>query len=193
MLKDANDGLGNIKFARDVYTIGRHPSIKDGLGFHGGDKDTNNHKVPNFIKEKGKAPMANSSHSSQNGKNHAFVYTSMKNARNIHHDDCFDNIMHAMRHDAIYSSHAMFASSSSSHAHGRPRCHARVVSHAPKARNAPYDPSMLFHTFDASYVLYYKNDRVIASNVGSKCKKGQDLHLGAKIQAGSLTADAQTT
>jgi hypothetical protein len=23
----------NIKFARDAYTIGRHPSIKDGLGF----------------------------------------------------------------------------------------------------------------------------------------------------------------
>jgi hypothetical protein len=28
-----------LKFARDAYTIGRHPSIKDGLGFR---KETNN-------------------------------------------------------------------------------------------------------------------------------------------------------
>jgi hypothetical protein len=78
-----------------------------------------------------------------------------------------------MRHDVIYSSHAMIASCSSSHAHGRPRCHAHVVSHAPKSKNASHGPSMLFRTFDASYVLYCKNDRLFSSNVGSKCKKGK--------------------
>jgi hypothetical protein len=26
-------GLGRFKFARDAYTVGRHPSIKYGLGF----------------------------------------------------------------------------------------------------------------------------------------------------------------
>jgi hypothetical protein len=79
--------------------------------------------------------------------------------------------MPAMCHEAIYSSHAMIASSSSSHAHGRPRCHAPIVSHLPTTRNASDGPSMLFRTFDASYVLYCKNDRVVASNVGPKCKK----------------------
>jgi hypothetical protein len=33
------DKCDKIKFARDAYTIGRHPSIKDGLGFHGEAKN----------------------------------------------------------------------------------------------------------------------------------------------------------
>jgi hypothetical protein len=32
-LKTCKSENGKIKFARDAYTIGRHPSIKDGLGF----------------------------------------------------------------------------------------------------------------------------------------------------------------
>jgi hypothetical protein len=32
-LKTSKSELDKIKFARDAYTIGRHPSIKDGLGF----------------------------------------------------------------------------------------------------------------------------------------------------------------
>jgi hypothetical protein len=47
-----------------------------------------------------------------------------------------------------------------------------VVSHAPKDRNASHGPSTVFHTFDASYVVYYKNNRIVATYVGSKCKKG---------------------
>jgi hypothetical protein len=68
----------------------------------------------------------------------------------------------------------MFASSSSSYAHGknRPRCHAHhVASHAPK--NAYNGPTMLYHTYDASFVLMCKNDNVIARNVGPKCKRGK--------------------
>ena len=38
-VKNANDKLNRINFARDAYTIGRHPSIKDGLGFQKGAKD----------------------------------------------------------------------------------------------------------------------------------------------------------
>jgi hypothetical protein len=64
----------------------------------------------------------------------------------------------------------MTASSSSSHSHGRPRHHNPAVSNAPKDRNASHGPSMLFHTFDASYVLYCRNDRVVACIVGPKCK-----------------------
>jgi hypothetical protein len=32
-LKTSKNDFDKLKFARDAYTIGRHPSIKDGLGF----------------------------------------------------------------------------------------------------------------------------------------------------------------
>jgi hypothetical protein len=32
-LKICKSDYEKLKFARDTYTIGRHPSIKDGLGF----------------------------------------------------------------------------------------------------------------------------------------------------------------
>jgi hypothetical protein len=35
-LKFCKNECEKIKFARDAYTIGRHPSIKDGLGFQKG-------------------------------------------------------------------------------------------------------------------------------------------------------------
>jgi hypothetical protein len=102
----------------------------------------------------------------------AYLYAHVKNASsNIHHDACVNHAMPTMHHDNVYSSYAMTASSSSSHTHGRPRCCTHVVSHVPKDRNASHGPSMLFRTFDASYVLYCKNDKVVAFNVGPKCKK----------------------
>jgi hypothetical protein len=95
--------------------------------------------------------------------------------------------MSAMHHDVIYYSHDMIASSRSSHAHPRPRRHAHVVSQAPKARNASHGPSMLFRTFDASYVLYCKNDRFVASYVGPKCKKGKTCIWVTKSYVTNLT------
>jgi hypothetical protein len=32
-LKTCKINFDQLKFARDAYTVGRHPSIKDGLGF----------------------------------------------------------------------------------------------------------------------------------------------------------------
>jgi hypothetical protein len=32
-LKTCKTNFDQLKFARDAYTVGRHPSIKDGLGF----------------------------------------------------------------------------------------------------------------------------------------------------------------
>jgi hypothetical protein len=58
-----------LKLARDAYTIGRHPSIKDGLGFRKETKNLTSQKAPIFNKEKGKAPMASSLK-----RNHAFIY-----------------------------------------------------------------------------------------------------------------------
>ena len=92
-LKASKSEFDKLKFARDAYTIGRHPSIKDGLGFKREAKNLTSHKAPISAKEKGKAPMASSVQ-----KNHAFMYHDRRQSRNAY--DAFD-------------SHAMFASSSS--------------------------------------------------------------------------------
>jgi hypothetical protein len=66
----------------------------------------------------------------------------------------------------------MFASSSISYAHGKSisRRHGHhVVSHAP--RNASNGPTMLYHTYDASFVLMCKNNKVVARYLGPKCKR----------------------
>jgi hypothetical protein len=60
-LKTCKSDYEKLKFARDAYTIGRHPSIKDGLGFQKGTKNLTSQRTSNLNKEKGKAPMASSS------------------------------------------------------------------------------------------------------------------------------------
>jgi hypothetical protein len=174
-LKLAKLSVKKIKFARDAYTTGRHPSIKDGLGFQNRTKNLTSQRASNLIKEKGKAPIASSLHSFHDKKNHAYLYVHVKNVSNIaHHDGCYDHDVLLVRHDAAFDSHAMFASSSSSYVHGRsiPRRHVHhVVSHAP--RNASNGPTMLYRTYDASYVLICKNDKIVARNLGPKCKKGK--------------------
>jgi hypothetical protein len=101
-LKICKDKCDKIKFTRDAYTIGRHPSINDGLGFQKGTKDTKSQKAPNFTREKAKAPMASSSHSFHEKKNLAYLYSHVKNishnARNIHHDACIDDpVLHTRK------------------------------------------------------------------------------------------------
>jgi hypothetical protein len=127
----------------------------------------------NLIKEKRKAHIASSSHSSHGRKNRAYLYAHVKNASNIsHHDGCYSHVVLPVRHDVVFDSHAMFASSSSSYDHGRnrSRCHVHHVgSHAP--RNASSSPTMLYHTHDASFVLMCKNDKVVARKLGPKCKR----------------------
>jgi hypothetical protein len=51
--------------------------------------------------------------------------------------------------------------------------HIHVNSHAPKDRNASHGPSILLHSFDAYYVIHYKNDIIVVTNVVPKCKKGK--------------------
>jgi chromosome segregation ATPase len=88
-LKTCKNECDKIKFARDAYTIGKHPSIKDGLGFQKGTKNITSQRTSNLIKKKGKAPMASSSHSFHDKKNHAYLYAHVKNATIVaHHDDC---------------------------------------------------------------------------------------------------------
>jgi hypothetical protein len=49
-----------LKFARDAYTVGRHPSIMDGLGFRKETNSLTSQRTPVLNKEKGKASMASS-------------------------------------------------------------------------------------------------------------------------------------
>jgi hypothetical protein len=92
-------------------------------------------RPPNFTKENEKAHMASSSHSFHDKKNHAFIYTHVKNAKNIHRDACNNRIVLPMRYDATFTPRTMIASSSGSYVHSRSRSrrHAsHVVYHAPK-------------------------------------------------------------
>jgi hypothetical protein len=131
-LKTCQSENDKIIFARDAYTIGRHPSMKDGLGFQKGTKNLTSQRASNLIEEKGKAPMASGSHSSHDKKNHAYLYAHVKNASSIIHHN---HVVFYTRHDAAFDSYVMFASSSSSYAHGRnrPRRHTHhIASHAPR-------------------------------------------------------------
>jgi hypothetical protein len=164
-LKICKSDYEKLKFSRDAYTIGRHPSFKDGLGFQKVTKNLTSQRTSNLNKEKGKAPMASSSHSSHDEKNHAYLYARIKN---VHHDRCYNHAALPTYHDVVFS-HAMFASCSSyAHGRNRPRRH-HVSFHAP--RRASNRPTMLYQTYDASFVLLCKNDKVVARNLGPKCKR----------------------
>jgi hypothetical protein len=152
-LKTCKVDFDTLKFASDAYTIGRHPSIKDGLGFRKETKNLTSQKAPILNKEKGKAPMDNSAQ-----RNHAFIYSDRKFSRNAHRS--YD-------HDVL-NSHAMFASSSN-FVHGirKPRKN-HVVHHVPrKVCNEPYT---IYHVCNTSFAICCKNEKVVARKLGSKCK-----------------------
>jgi hypothetical protein len=157
-LKTCKDDFEKLKFARDTYTIGRHPSIKDGLGFRKETKNLTSPRTPVLNKVKGKAPMASSSQ-----KNHAYMYDS-KFTRHAHNDRCYDHVVLPSYH----TSHAMVASNST-YAYGRNR-HRRNhdVSHVP--RRTYNGPTTVFHTCNISFVPLCKNAKVVARKLGSKCK-----------------------
>jgi hypothetical protein len=159
-LKTSKNEFDKLKFARDAYTIGRHPSIKDGLGFKREAKNLPSHKAPIPAKKKGKAPMTKSSQ-----KNHAFIYGDKRYSRNVHYD----------RSSNAYDSNAMFASSSS-YVHGREMSRKNVINHVPK-RNIAHvprkfvnEPSTIYHACNASFAICRKDRKVIARKLGAKCK-----------------------
>jgi hypothetical protein len=152
-LKTCKDDYDKLKFARDAYTVGRHPSIKDGLGFRKETKNLTSQRTSSVNKEKGKAPMASSSHSSHVQKNHAYLYTHVKKVS--HHDRSYDHAALPVYHN----SHVMVASSST-YAYGRNRPRRNhVVSHVP--RKTCNGPTTVYHACNASFVLSCK-----------KCKSG---------------------
>jgi hypothetical protein len=52
-LKTCKNEVEKVKFSRDAFTIGRNPSIKDGLGFQKGTKDIKKPKGPQLHKGEG--------------------------------------------------------------------------------------------------------------------------------------------
>jgi hypothetical protein len=115
-LKICKSEYEKIKFDRDAYTIGRHPSIKDELGFQRETKNLTRQRTSNLIKEKENTPMASSSHSLHDKKNHAYLYAHVKNASSVvHHNSRYDHAVLPTRHDVAFDSYAMYASSSSSY------------------------------------------------------------------------------
>jgi hypothetical protein len=148
-LNTCKNDFGKLKFARDAYTVGRHPSIKDGLGFRKESKNLTSQRAPIPNKEKVKATMASS-----NQKNHAFMYNDRKFSRNSHYNRSYN----------AFDSHAMIASSSNFN--GRPR--RNFVSHAP--RKMCNKPTIVFHVSNTKFVLSCKNEKVIAKKLGPKCK-----------------------
>jgi hypothetical protein len=166
-LKTFKENYEKLKFARDAYTIGRHPSIKDGLGFQKGTKNLTSQRTSILNKEKGKAPMASSSYSSHDQKNHDYLYAHVKNVSSVaHHDRCHNHAALPTRHDVA---HAIFATSSSyARGRNRPRRH-HVAYHAP--RKASTRPNTLYQTCDASFILLCKNDKVVARSLGPKCNR----------------------
>jgi hypothetical protein len=153
-LKTCKIDFDKLKFARDAYTIGRHPSIKDGLGFQRETKNLTSQKAPILNKEKGKAPIV-----SNFQRNHVFIYD-RKIANRAHYNRSYD-------HDA-FNLHAMFASSSTFvHGRSRPRRN-HIVPHMPK--KVCNEPSTIYHACNTSFVLLCNNAKVVARKLGAKCK-----------------------
>jgi hypothetical protein len=139
-------------------------------------------------RSRAKTFMASSLHSFHEKKNHAYLYSLVKNVpHNAHHDTCNDSFTFPKRHDGIFTPHTMFASSSDSNRSRTRRHTSNVVSHAHKDTSASHGPSIQFRTFDASYVIHCKNDRIIATNVGPKCKKGKTCIWVPKSYVTNLT------
>jgi hypothetical protein len=147
-LKTCKVDFDKLKFVRDAYTIGRHPSIKDGLGFRKEAKNLTSQMAPISNKEKGKAPMASSVQ-----KNYAFMYNREIASHNRRYD-----------YDA-YDTHAMFASSSNFN--GRTR--RNFVSHTP--RKMCNKPTTVFHACNTTFVLSCKNEKVVAKNWDPNAKE----------------------
>jgi hypothetical protein len=53
-LKTCKINFDKLKFARDAYTVGRHPSIKDGLGFRKEVKNLTSKGLPFPTRRKGR-------------------------------------------------------------------------------------------------------------------------------------------
>jgi 3D (Asp-Asp-Asp) domain-containing protein len=140
-----------FKFARSMLYNGRRPGIKDGIGFRQGSNVKLNapKKLSSFVK--GKALMT------QDNEGYILypvVYPEHK-IRRIH-----TRKSHSVSHHAFMYNNEASSSRQSTH----------VKMPKKKTPTASNEPNVSFKTFDASYVLTNKSDKVVAKYVGGKHK-----------------------
>jgi hypothetical protein len=140
-----------FKFARSMLYNGRHPDIKDDIGFQEGSNVKLNapKRLSNFVK--GKAPMVRD--------NEGYIlypanYLEHK-IRRIH-----ARKPHTASHHAF-----MYKNEASS---SRQSTHVKLPKR--KTPTASNEHNISFKTFDASYVLTNKSGKVVAKYVGGKHK-----------------------
>jgi hypothetical protein len=142
-----------IKFARSMLYIGRRPGIKDGIGFQQGSQSNTKvnapKKISNFVK--GKAPMVQDREGyilyPANYPEHKIRKIHARKPHNVSH------------HVFMYKNEA----SSSRHS-------THIKMPKKKIPNASNEHNISFKTFDASYVLINKSDKVVAKYIGGKHK-----------------------
>jgi hypothetical protein len=156
-----------IKLAKDAYTIGRDPSIKDGLGFQKGTKNLTSQRASNLIKERKGRHLWLVVLILFLAKRTMLICTPMLRMPLMLHIMMVAMIMLFFLYVLMSCLHlpvlrmfmigvdlgAMFILLSLMH---------------PEMHNGP---TMLYQTYDASYVLICKNDKVVARNFGPKCKR----------------------
>jgi hypothetical protein len=190
MIKQQNDHIAKLtakiaehelenekfKFARSMLYNGRHPRIKDGIGFQQGSQSNvklnASKKLSNFVKVK--APMVQDSEG-------YILYPANYPAHKIRK-------IHARKPHNVSHHAFMYKNEASSSRH---TTHVKMP--RKKIPTASNEHNVSFKTFDASYVLTNKSGKIVAKYVGGKHKspktcvwvpkvlvsnvKGQD-HLG---------------
>jgi hypothetical protein len=168
MIKEQNDHIAKLnakiveyelenekfKFARSMLYNGRHPDIKDGIGFQQGSQsniklNAPKNKLSNFVK--GKAPMVQDREGyilyPENYPEHKIRKIHARKPHNIsHHAFMYSNVASSSRHST----------------------HVKMPKQ--KIANASNEHNISFKTFNASYVLTNKSGKVVAKYVGGKHK-----------------------
>jgi hypothetical protein len=143
----------NFKFARSMLYNGRHPGIKDGIGFQQGSQSNVKLNAPkklsNFVK--GKAPMVQDSEG-------YILYPKNYPEHKIRK-------IHAMKPHNVSHHAFMYKNEASSSRH---TTHIKMPKK--KIPNALNKHNISFKTCDASYVLTNKSGTVVAKYVGGKHK-----------------------
>jgi hypothetical protein len=142
-----------LKFTRSMLYNGRHPRIKDGIGFQ--QRSQNNTKLnapkksSNFVK--GKAPMVQD-------REGYILYPANYPEHKIRK-------IHARKPHSVAHHASTYKNETSSSRH---TTHIKMPKK--KIPNASNEHNISFKTFDASYMLTNKSDKVLAKYIGGKHK-----------------------
>jgi hypothetical protein len=153
----------NFKFARSMLYKGRHPGIKDGIGFQQGSQSNVKLSAPkklyNFVK--GKAPMVEY-------REGYILYPANYPEHKIRK-------IHARKPHTVSHHAFMYKNEASSSRHST-----HVKMPKKKISNASHEHNISFKTFDASYVLTNKSGKIVAKYVGGKHKSPKTCVWGTQ-------------